>query len=77
MNKIRNHEIIQQVGRRIRQLRMEKGLSQRILAYKADIPINQVGRIERAEINPSVSTLYAICVVIEISLSDFFDYKAG
>ena len=44
-------------GNNIRQLRKSLNLSQESLSFDADIPRNQIGRIERGEINTSVITL--------------------
>lgn len=60
MTKIRDTEYIKQLGLRLRKLRIRIKLSQEELAFSADIPISQIGRIERGEINVTVSTLYAI-----------------
>ena len=45
----RNEEYIIEFGKNIKSIRTEKGLSQEHLAYDADIPINQIGRIERGK----------------------------
>lgn len=34
---------------------------------------NQIGRIERAESNPTLETLYRIAKYVEIDIKDFFD----
>jgi len=44
-------EILEKVGVRIKSLREQKNLSQFDLATEAEIPKNQIGRIERFEIN--------------------------
>ena len=72
---IRNEEFIKQLGRRIIMLRTEKGLSQEQLANKADIPLAQVGRIERGKINCTVSTLRAISIALNIHLKDLFNFE--
>ena len=43
-------ELIKSVGDKIRMKRLELNLSQETLSYDANIPRNQVGRIERGEI---------------------------
>lgn len=65
-------ELIKSVGERIRQRRNELKLSQEILSYDANIPRNQVGRIERGEINTSILTLQKICKVLGIEIKDLF-----
>ena len=54
-------ELIKGVGEKIRLRRLELNLSQEILSYDANIPRNQIGRIERGEISTTISTLYKIC----------------
>ncbi len=50
------------------------GLSQEDLANDANIPINQVGRIERGEINPSLSTLNSLAKALELRLNQLLDF---
>lgn len=52
--------------------RLEINLSQELLSYDANIPRNQVGRIERGEINTTIVTLHKICKVLKISIKDLF-----
>ena len=61
-------------GNRLREIRLAKNLSQEMLANDADIPINQVGRIERAEISTSVNTIYKIAKALEIDIKELFDF---
>jgi len=58
----------------LRKLRDGRGLSQEVLANDADIPINQVGRIERGEINTTISTANAIAKALKIELSELFRF---
>lgn len=71
---IENEEIqlIKSVGEKIRQKRIELNLSQEILSYDANIPRNQVGRIERGEINTSIIALHKICKALKIELKELF-----
>lgn len=70
---VRNSRIITQFGKHLRKIRIDRGLSQEQLANDADIPINQIGRIERGEINPSLSTLYSIAKALKMKLSHLVD----
>lgn len=54
-------ELIKTVGEKIRQKRTELNLSQELLSYDANIPRNQIGRIERGEISTTITTLHKIC----------------
>jgi len=60
------------LGKRLRKLRKAKNLSQEDLANDADIPINQVGRIERAEIATSLKTIFKLSKALDIDVVDFF-----
>lgn len=67
-------EFIINFGKLIKKLRIEKKFSQEVLANDADIPINQIGRIERAEIGTSLTTIYKIAKALEIPVKDLFDF---
>jgi transcriptional regulator with XRE-family HTH domain len=66
-------ELIKAVGNKIREARILKGLSQATLSYDANIPKNQVGRIERGEISTSISTLFKICRALNIQIKELFE----
>ncbi len=59
-------------GLRIRQLRMEKGLSQQNLADRAEIEISQVYRIEKGKTNTTLSTIGALASALDISIAEIF-----
>jgi len=61
-----------QFGKRLRKIRIDKGLSQEDLANDSDIPINQIGRIERAEINTTLNTIYKIAKALDINITELF-----
>ncbi|WP_454802840.1 helix-turn-helix domain-containing protein [Mucilaginibacter phyllosphaerae] len=56
------------MGRRIRELRLSRGLSQEQLGNIAGIAVSQVGRIERGEINTTLSTLVIIAKALDASV---------
>lgn len=61
-------------GNRLREIRLAKNLSQEMLANDADIPINQIGRIERAEISTSLSTIYKIAKALDMDIVELFNF---
>jgi transcriptional regulator with XRE-family HTH domain len=61
------------VGERLRNLRTERNLSQRILAQLANISTNSVSLIERNEISPSVATLQNLATALHVRVSYFFE----
>ena len=60
------------VGKELRSLREEKGLSIRSLARASNISANAISMIERGRASPSVSTLYKIADALNIPITDFF-----
>lgn len=68
---VEEKEIFLRLGMKIRSLREEKGLSQFQLATEADIPKNQIGRIERAEINTTILTLSNIAKALNVDVKKF------
>ncbi|MEN9917851.1 MAG: hypothetical protein RL662_287 [Bacteroidota bacterium] len=70
MNKQRcNISLLLSIAQRIKQLRMEKGVSQETFFIETDI---HIARIESGKSNITVSTLHDICKYFDITLSDFF-----
>lgn len=57
-------------GNRVRQLRIEKGLSQEKFAFKVGMHRTYVGMIERAERNVTLLTVYKIAQALDITISD-------
>jgi transcriptional regulator with XRE-family HTH domain len=73
MINIKNKELIKAIGNKIRELRIKKNFSQENLANEADIPLSQIGRIERGENNPTISTLYVIAQALNITLKELLN----
>lgn len=73
---INNRDIdkLKAFGNHLRQLRMGQKLSQQQLEFMADISKNQVGNIERGEVNITLITATAIAKALNIPLKDLFDY---
>jgi transcriptional regulator with XRE-family HTH domain len=63
------------LGARIRQARLERGMSVRGLARAAGVSASLVSQIETGKSQPSVSTLYAITTVLGISVGALFDAR--
>lgn len=59
-------------GKRIRELRTERGLSQEKLALNAGITPAYLGLVEREKRNATVVIIERICAAMNISLAEFF-----
>jgi transcriptional regulator with XRE-family HTH domain len=71
---IRDEKAIKLLGKKVRELRKKQKLSQDQLAYEANIPRMQVSRIERGEVNTSISTVLAIARVLDIHVKELFNW---
>lgn len=64
------------LGPQIRRERQRVGISLRELARRVGVSASLLSQVETGRTHPSVSTLYAIVSVLEISLDDLFDATA-
>lgn len=62
----------QQIGKRIRVLRRQAGLTQSELAEKSGLSDNFIGLIERGERQLTVPTVQKLAKVLDVKLSEFF-----
>jgi putative transcriptional regulator len=61
------------LGLRIKQLRLERSLSQTDLAFKIGKDQPSINRLEKGKINPSVLYLLEISIGLEIPLSQILE----
>ena len=67
--------IQKQFGKRVRDLRLAKGLSQEELAFRAGVHRTYLGGIERGERNPALKNIAAIAKALDITLSELFFFQ--
>jgi transcriptional regulator with XRE-family HTH domain len=67
---IKDHLVIEAFGKRLKTLRTSMNLSQEELANLAEIPLSQIGRIERGEGNPTLSTINALAIALNLPISE-------
>jgi transcriptional regulator with XRE-family HTH domain len=60
------------LGDRLRQLRLERHLSQEELGARADLDRTAIGRLERGEIAPTTKTLLRLARALNVSRAIFF-----
>ena len=65
-----NQELLNQIAKRVKELREIKGISQDSFYIDTDI---HIARIETGKLNISISTLKDICDYFGITLNEFFD----
>lgn len=61
------------LGKRIRDLRKQRGLSQEELGWKSELHFTYIGAVERGEKNCSIITLEKLSKGLEISIKELFD----
>lgn len=60
------------IGKKIRQIRLERGFSQEELSEKIDISPRHMCTIETGKSFPSIETFIKIAKVLDINIDDFF-----
>ena len=66
--------IQQKVGKRIKEIRMEKNISQRDLASKCNFEKGNMSRLENGNANATLSTLEKVCDALEIEYAELFKF---
>jgi len=61
-------------GKNIRKIRQASNMSQEALSSRMETSPSQVGRIERGEINPTVSTLKVLAEALGVEVKDLFNF---
>ena len=62
-------DILSRFGNHLRELRVERGLTQSELAFRGNFDRNYIGMVERGERNPSLKSLNRIAQALGVSLS--------
>ncbi len=75
VNNVKNEKVIKAFGIRLREIRLSLGISQEQLANDADIPISQVGRIERGETNPTISTIHVLASALNRTMAELMSFE--
>lgn len=69
----RDDEYLQKIGKRLTDIRYNKNLSQEALAELTGLDARQIGRIERAETNSTVSMIKKIADALNIEVGDILN----
>lgn len=74
MQNVKDKKYLLELGKRIRELRKTRGITQLDLAIEMNNHAEQVSRLERGNINFTVCMLKTICKAFEITEKEFFDF---
>ncbi|MBZ0185434.1 MAG: helix-turn-helix domain-containing protein [Candidatus Obscuribacterales bacterium] len=56
------------IGKRIRELREARGLSQEQLATEADVDNSHLGKLERGEGNPTLKLIFRVATALNVEV---------
>ncbi|HRD58086.1 MAG TPA: helix-turn-helix transcriptional regulator [Ferruginibacter sp.] len=74
MQHVKDKDFLKQLGGRIRTIRKSKKMSQVDVGIAMDNFGEQIGRIERGELNVTICTLKKIADTLDTSLSHLLDF---
>ncbi|MCG7500602.1 helix-turn-helix transcriptional regulator [Tenacibaculum sp. Mcav3-52] len=74
LTKKQEQEILVSIGKKIREVREERGLTQFNLAYDADLSKNQIGRVERGENKLSIIAIIKIAKALNVHISELLSF---
>lgn len=69
----RHDKFLKQFGNNLRELRIQKGLTQEDLAFEAELDLTQIGRIERGVTNTSISIAYKLAKALKVNVKQLFE----
>jgi len=68
-----NKEKLKTLGKRLKAIRNEKGLTLKELGYRTDKEPQSISRVEMGDINPTYLYLLEICEGLEIKISELLE----
>ena len=71
-----NQILIEEFGKRIRQLRTERNLSQEELSFLTGFHRTYIGMIERGERNISLANIGVFAKAFDMTLSELFNFNS-
>ena len=72
---VRDKKFLLAFGKNVRELRLQKSLSQYKLSYDSNISRSQIIAIENGQINTTICTLYALAKGLEIPPKKLMDFE--
>jgi len=74
VNNSRNTDLLKKFGANLKRLRESQGMSQEELCFKSGLSKNQIGNIERGEVNTTISSISAISNAMNLSIQELFEF---
>jgi transcriptional regulator with XRE-family HTH domain len=73
MQNVVDKKFLKALGKRVKELRLSKKVTQEELGFRIGNSGKQIGRVERGEHNVSTCMIYAISKALDIPIKEFFD----
>jgi transcriptional regulator with XRE-family HTH domain len=70
----KDEEGLKAFGKKLKEIRIAKGVTQESLAYSTDLHLSQIGRIERGEIGCSISFVFLFAKTLGVEEKEFFEF---
>jgi putative transcriptional regulator len=70
-------QTLQRFGKKIKEIRESKGLTQAQLAHNIDKDRESIARLERGAINPTYIYLLEVCEGLEITIEELMRFSAN
>ncbi|MBX2965890.1 MAG: helix-turn-helix transcriptional regulator [Cyclobacteriaceae bacterium] len=70
----RDERLLKGFGRHLQKIRKSKGITQEELAYRSNLSLSQIARIETGVINPTLCTMAVIAKNLGIGLKELLDF---
>jgi transcriptional regulator with XRE-family HTH domain len=64
------------IGKRLKEYRKKRGLSQKKLSYQTGISQSFISSIEANKQSPTITTLERLCEVLGITMAEFFSKRS-
>jgi transcriptional regulator with XRE-family HTH domain len=64
--------VARQFGRAVKELRLERSLSQQQVADACGLDISYVGQIERGQRNPTLGVMQGLASVLKVEMAELF-----
>ncbi len=69
---MKNHSLLAKLGVKIKELRLEKNMTQQRLASQSGLEKSRISKIESGRLNSTVQTLGKLSRALEVPIVDFF-----
>lgn len=73
----RDENAIKAFGKKVRELRVGRGMTIEAFANSMDLHVTQLSRIERGETNPTLSYIFLLAEKLGVKPSDLIDFEVS